>query len=67
MTERAGWAGLFLWDHVLAVPGLAVADAWTTLAAIAMATRQIRIGALVTPLSRRRPWTLARQVAANDL
>lgn len=66
MAEQAGWAGLFLWDHMLAVPGLAVADAWTTLAAIAMATRQIRIGALVTPLSRRRPWTLARQISTLD-
>ena len=65
-AEQAGWAGLFLWDHLLAVPGLAVADAWTTLAAIAMATRQIRIGALVTPLSRRRPWTLARQISSID-
>lgn len=65
-AEQAGWAGLFLWDHMLAVPGLAVADAWTTLAAIAMATRQIRIGALVTPLSRRRPWTLARQISTVD-
>ncbi len=29
MAEQAGWAGLFLWDHVLAVPGLAVAEAYT--------------------------------------
>jgi alkanesulfonate monooxygenase SsuD/methylene tetrahydromethanopterin reductase-like flavin-dependent oxidoreductase (luciferase family) len=66
MAEQAGWAGLFLWDHMLAVPGLAVADAWTRLAAIAVATRQIRIGALVAPLSRRRPWTLARQISTLD-
>jgi hypothetical protein len=30
MAEQAGWAALFLWDHVLAVPGLEVAYAWTT-------------------------------------
>ena len=37
-AEQAGWDGFYLWDHVLAVPGMAVAEAWTTLAAIAMAT-----------------------------
>jgi len=66
-AEQAGWSGIFLWDHMLARPGMAVAEAWTTLAAVATATREIRFGALVTPLARRRPWTLARQVATLDL
>ena len=66
-AEQAGWSGFFLWDHMLASPGMAVADAWTAMAAVATATREIRFGALVTPLARRRPWTLARQVAALDL
>jgi alkanesulfonate monooxygenase SsuD/methylene tetrahydromethanopterin reductase-like flavin-dependent oxidoreductase (luciferase family) len=65
-AEQAGWDGLFLWDHMLATPGMAVADAWTTLAAIAMTTSQLRIGPMVTPLSRRRPWVLARQIATLD-
>ena len=65
-AEQAGWDGFFIWDHVLAVPGMAVGEAWTTLAAIAAATSTIRLGALVTPLARRRPWTLARQIATLD-
>jgi alkanesulfonate monooxygenase SsuD/methylene tetrahydromethanopterin reductase-like flavin-dependent oxidoreductase (luciferase family) len=36
------------------------------MAAVAVATREIRFGAMVTPLARRRPWTLARQVATLD-
>lgn len=65
-AERAGWDGLFLWDHMISAPGLAVADPWITMAAIASATTALRIGPLVTPLPRRRPWTLARQVATLD-
>ena len=65
-AEQAGWDGFFVWDHMLAEPGMAVADAWTTLAAMASATSEIRLGALVTPLARRRPWTLARQIASLD-
>lgn len=65
-AEEAGWDGFYLWDHMFAEPGMAVAEAWTTLAAAAMATSRVRLGALVTPLSRRRPWVLARQIATLD-
>lgn len=65
-AEDAGWDALFLWDHMLAGPETPVADSWVTMAAIAAATRRIRIGALVTPLARRRPWVLARQLATLD-
>src|SRR5580704_14209666 len=66
LAERAGWDGFFLWDHMFALPGMAVAEAWTTLAAVAMTTTRLRLGALVTPLSRRRPWVMARQIATLD-
>jgi alkanesulfonate monooxygenase SsuD/methylene tetrahydromethanopterin reductase-like flavin-dependent oxidoreductase (luciferase family) len=65
-AEQAGWDGLFVWDHMLAEPGMAVADPWIVMAAIAMSTTRLRTGAMVTPLARRRPWVLARQIASLD-
>ena len=66
-VERAGWDGLFFWDHMLAFPGMAVADPWVVMAAVAAVTlSRIRLGALVTPLPRRRPWVLSRQMATLD-
>jgi alkanesulfonate monooxygenase SsuD/methylene tetrahydromethanopterin reductase-like flavin-dependent oxidoreductase (luciferase family) len=67
MAEDTGWDGVFLWDHLLAAPDMAVADSWVTLAAIAQATQRLRLGLLVTPLARRRPWVVARQAATLDL
>ena len=61
-AEAAGWDGVFLWDH-LVHDDLAIVDPWTTLAAMAQATSTIRIGPMVTPLARRRPWVVARQAA----
>lgn len=66
--EDAGWDGLFLWDHIqwAEPPGLDVADPWVALAAIASATSRIKLGALITPLARRRPWKVARETATLD-
>ena len=63
--EHAGWDGFFLWDHVLAWP-TAIVDPWVALAAIAMRTRKMRIGPLVTPLPRRRPVKFAREAVSLD-
>ena len=66
-AEDAGWDGFFVWDHVRwREPILEVADAWITLAAIAAATRAIRLGPMVTPLARRRPVKVARETATLD-
>jgi alkanesulfonate monooxygenase SsuD/methylene tetrahydromethanopterin reductase-like flavin-dependent oxidoreductase (luciferase family) len=67
-AEAHGWDGFFLWDHVHreGTPPPLVSDAWTTLAAIAMVTERIRIGTWVTPIPRRRPQVLARQVTTVD-
>ncbi|HSS58026.1 MAG TPA: LLM class flavin-dependent oxidoreductase [Solirubrobacteraceae bacterium] len=65
-AETSGWDGLFVWDHVMTFDGLAVADPWIALTAVALATERLRLGAMVTPLARRRPWDVARQVAVLD-
>jgi alkanesulfonate monooxygenase SsuD/methylene tetrahydromethanopterin reductase-like flavin-dependent oxidoreductase (luciferase family) len=65
-AEDAGWDGVFLWDHVLAGSNLAVADSFVMASAIAQATERVRLGMLVTPLARRRPWVFARQSATLD-
>lgn len=65
-AEDTGWDGFFLWDHLLSEPGFPLLDPWVTLAAIAMSTQRIRIGPMVTPLPRRRPWKLAREAATLD-
>jgi alkanesulfonate monooxygenase SsuD/methylene tetrahydromethanopterin reductase-like flavin-dependent oxidoreductase (luciferase family) len=67
-AEEAGWDGFFLWDHVFwKVPqNQPVADTWTVLAAMAARTTRITLGPLITPLPRRRPWTVARQATTLD-
>jgi probable F420-dependent oxidoreductase len=67
-AEQAGWHGLFLWDHILysKTDKLVMVDPWVALTAAAMRTNTLRLGTTVTPLARRRPWVLARQLATLD-
>jgi alkanesulfonate monooxygenase SsuD/methylene tetrahydromethanopterin reductase-like flavin-dependent oxidoreductase (luciferase family) len=65
-AEASGWDGLFVWDHVNRAWPTPVADPWVALAAIAGRTSRLRIGALVTPLARRRPWKVARETVTLD-
>jgi alkanesulfonate monooxygenase SsuD/methylene tetrahydromethanopterin reductase-like flavin-dependent oxidoreductase (luciferase family) len=67
-AEERGWDGFFVWDHIaFRAPVRAVADPWVSLAAVAVATSRIRIGAMVTPLSRRRVHKVARETVTLDL
>jgi alkanesulfonate monooxygenase SsuD/methylene tetrahydromethanopterin reductase-like flavin-dependent oxidoreductase (luciferase family) len=67
-AERSGWDGFFLWDHLHWVRDRAmdVFDPWVLLGAVAATTQRLRIGALVTPISRRRPWKLAKEIVTLD-
>jgi alkanesulfonate monooxygenase SsuD/methylene tetrahydromethanopterin reductase-like flavin-dependent oxidoreductase (luciferase family) len=67
-AEAVGWDGFFLWDHIVySAPTSAVLDPWIAMSAIAMTTERVRLGALVTPLSRRRIHKLARETVTLDL
>ncbi len=66
-AERAGWDGFFIWDHLVPEDqSIPAADPQIALAAIAAATTRVRIGALLTPLSRRRAHKVARETVTLD-
>ncbi|PSK97262.1 alkanesulfonate monooxygenase SsuD/methylene tetrahydromethanopterin reductase-like flavin-dependent oxidoreductase (luciferase family) [Haloactinopolyspora alba] len=69
-AEQAGWDALLIWDHVVHDKqqrrGQPFGDPWMLLTAAALATTTLRLGTLVTPVARRRPEQLARQVATLD-
>jgi alkanesulfonate monooxygenase SsuD/methylene tetrahydromethanopterin reductase-like flavin-dependent oxidoreductase (luciferase family) len=60
VAEAAGWDGFFVWEPVWGV------DAWVSLTAAAMQTERIRLGTMITPVSRCRPWKLASETATLD-
>lgn len=67
-AEEAGWEALLVWDHLAwASTGEASADPWVTLGACAARTERIRLGTAVTPVPRRRPQTLAQELATLSL
>ncbi len=66
-AEEAGWDGVFLWDHVQwSNERPDVHDPWVLLGAIAQVTDRVSLGTLVTPLSRRRPTMVAKQLTSLD-
>jgi alkanesulfonate monooxygenase SsuD/methylene tetrahydromethanopterin reductase-like flavin-dependent oxidoreductase (luciferase family) len=60
LGENAGWDGFFVSDPLWGV------DAWVSLTTAAMLTERIRLGTMLTPIARMRPWRLAGQTAALD-
>jgi alkanesulfonate monooxygenase SsuD/methylene tetrahydromethanopterin reductase-like flavin-dependent oxidoreductase (luciferase family) len=63
-AEESGWDGAFIWDHI-AQPH-AAADPWVAMAAMAVNTKRITLGPIITPIARRRPWKLARETVTLD-
>lgn len=60
-AETNGWDGFFVWEPVWGI------DPWVLLGAMAVVTDRIRLGTLLTPPSRRRPWKLAGETATLDV
>jgi len=69
-AERAGLDGYFLWDHLVHADsgeGPPVVDPWQVLAVVAARTSRIKLGTMITPVARRRPWKLAKEATTLDL
>ena len=65
-AEASGWDGFFLWDHLRWDDVQEIQDPWVLLGAIAQVTEHMLLGTMVTPLSRRRPWVVAKHVVTLD-
>lgn len=71
-ADDAGWDGVFHMDHLIDYAASSpdehqpFYDPWITLAAIASKTEYVTLGAGVTPIPRRQPWQLARNLATLD-
>lgn len=61
VAEKANWDAFFVWEPTYGI------DAWVTLAAIAIQTDRIRLGTLLSPISRMRPWKLASEAITLDI
>jgi F420-dependent oxidoreductase-like protein len=69
-AERAGFDGLFLYDHFHTVPDPtleSVFECWTSMAALARDTKTIRLGQMVTCNSYRTPSLLAKMASCIDV
>jgi luciferase-like monooxygenase len=69
-AESAGWDGVFIADAMAMeaenFPAFPWFDPWVVLAAMATRTKRVRIGTIITPVPRRRPWKLARETVTLD-
>ena len=60
-AEAHGWDGFFVWEPVWGI------DPWVLLGVLEMVTDRIKLGTLLTPPSRRRPWKFAGETATLDI
>lgn len=60
LGEQTGWDGVFSWE------GVYRQDAWVQLGAAASHTDRVRLGTVITPASRYRPWDLASMTGSVD-
>lgn len=67
-AEKNGWDGFFLWDILLdsQKPDISTLDPIVTLATVAQATSTIKIGIMLIPIARRRPWKVAKELITID-
>lgn len=73
VAEESGWDGVFLADH-LAFPhedyegpdNMDFHDPWITMAGIATQTTNVTMASWITPIPRRQPWQVARNLATVD-
>jgi len=59
-AEQSGWDGFFVWEPVWGI------DAWISLTAATMVTERIKLGTMLSPLSRMRPWKIASETTTLD-
>lgn len=70
-ADEAGWDGVFFGDHLIypitaSEERQALFDPWISFAGIATRTENIKLGTWITPVPRRQPWQLARNLATLD-
>ncbi|HYW01066.1 MAG TPA: LLM class flavin-dependent oxidoreductase [Candidatus Acidoferrum sp.] len=65
LAEKSGFDTLWMPDHIVDVDGDKT-DPWTTLSAVAVRTKKIRLGSAVTDTQRSHPSRTAHQVASLD-
>ncbi len=64
-AEAAGWDGVFTFDAV-AIGSMELDDPWIVLAAMALRTERVTLGAMVFAPARRRPWLFAKAATTID-
>jgi alkanesulfonate monooxygenase SsuD/methylene tetrahydromethanopterin reductase-like flavin-dependent oxidoreductase (luciferase family) len=67
-VETLGFDGMFLWDNILTTfdDSGTLDDSTVALTAVVLATNTIHCGLLCTPLTRRRPWKVAKEMSTLD-